>query len=314
MTARKRRLTKLNDDDDKNDTDDNNAAVSHIDAKNIKTKEKDKENEKERKNGVKNLPKNGRKKTKIINRDEDGDGDDDDYDDEANRDVISINHDKDDKEKSIEKNNVVDKKKESKGKVGGGSGGNNILNLKDIKENDLLSRTEYLKVLKVSDIVHDGKTGKNIRVQVLRGHKPEDMWDIRTNDPLEACSSEFSTKTLCVSKTEMANRMMECKDDCFTVKFRPVLTPDILAPGVEEFKHKIGEAKDIAAITKILREVIAGVPIRTLKGRLLKPNTVLGHSLVDDLEQTNTQKTAFRNVVHEGLTELITRNTKYILK
>jgi hypothetical protein len=53
---------------------------------------------------------------------------------------------------------------------------------------------------------------------------------------------------------------------------------------------------------------------KTIRGRMLKPISCLGYSLVDCLDQDDVQKTAHRNVSHGGILELITRGVRYILK
>lgn len=177
----------------------------------------------------------------------------------------------------------------------------------EIRSGHLLSRTEYMRVLEV--MPNENK----MRVEVLRGDKPNDLWDITTNDALLASSAEYAHKEEKISKTELANKLVHCKDDVFKVVFRPVLTQELLATRLKEVVNELAKAKTDAAYKKVAKQLLE-VPEKTLRARLISPNTVLGYSLVDDLEQTDPQKVQFRNVSHSNILSLTLKGTRFVLK
>ena len=179
--------------------------------------------------------------------------------------------------------------------------------ISEIRAGHLLSRTEYLRVL---DVVP--KENK-MRVEVLRGDKASDLWDITTADALLACSTEYVHKEEKISKTELANKLVHCKDDVFKVVFRPVLSQETLAAQLKEMSGEIAQAKTDAAYKKIAKKILE-IPEKTIKARLISPNTVLGYSLVDDLDQKDPQKVEYRNVSHANILSLTIKGTRYLLK
>jgi hypothetical protein len=179
--------------------------------------------------------------------------------------------------------------------------------MRSIKANDLLSKIEYLKVVSVD------YPNNKMRVQVLRADKKDDFWDITTPDDFLACSTEYVQRTEKVSKTELANRLIQCKDNVFKLVYRPVLDAERLAQRMQELETEIAEAKNDSARKKVAKKLLE-VPEKTIKGRLINANNCLGHSLVDDLDQTDTQKVAFRTVAHGNILALTVAGTQFLLK
>lgn len=179
--------------------------------------------------------------------------------------------------------------------------------LAQLKSGHLLSRTEYLRVVST-----DPLSGK-MRCEVLRGDKGNDLWDITTSDDLLACSTEYVAKEEKLSKTELANKLVQCKDNVFKVVFRPVLNAETLTQRLKDLETELKAANSDADRRRVAKQLLE-VPERTIRARLISPNTVLGHSLVDDLDQPNTQKVEFRNVSHANILALTVSGTRYILK
>lgn len=203
-------------------------------------------------------------------------------------------------------------------KAGAGSGatdsksrhaGPSRVPLTAIQAGHLLSRTEYLKVMSV-----EPAAGK-CRVQVLRGDKPEDIWDITTatEQNLLTCSADYVERTEKVSKTELAHKLTTCKDHVFKVVFRPVVSAESVFTQLKEIQKEVVDAKSDTDLKRLAKKIV-DLPEKTLKGRLIEPNTVLGYSLVDDLDQTDPQKVAFRNVNHSSILSLTVAGVQYVLK
>lgn len=179
--------------------------------------------------------------------------------------------------------------------------------LSEIRAGHLLSKTEYMRVL-------EAKPAENkLRCEVLRGDKPNDIWEITTPDALLACSTEYVQREVKLNKTELADRLVACKDDVFKVVFRPVLNAESSFVRMKELRNEIIEADTDAKLRKVAKKYIE-VPEKTLKARLLLANTVLGYSLVDDLEQQDAQKVAFRNVTHNNILSITVGGVRYVLK
>jgi hypothetical protein len=179
--------------------------------------------------------------------------------------------------------------------------------LGDIRPGHLLSKTEYMRVLEANPAAN------TIRAEVLRGDKANDVWEIRTPDALLACSTEYVQREQKLSKTELANRLVSCKDDVFKVVFRPVLSAEALAARMLELQQEIADADTEAKRRRVAKKLLE-VPEKTIKGRLIHANNSLGYSLVDDLDQPDSQKVAFRNVAHGNILSLTVAGVRYVLK
>ena len=179
--------------------------------------------------------------------------------------------------------------------------------LREIRAGDLLSKTEFLQVLNVDQ---DKMTCK-----VLRGDKSDDLWEIETHEDLLACSSEYVRTEVKLCKTKLAERLMKCKDDIFKVVFRPVLKEQTLFSQLKAVHTELKEAKTDAELKKIAKKILE-VPERTLRGRLIEGNTVLGYSKVDDLDQNKPGRPGlpeFRQVAHGNILALTTKGVRYVL-
>jgi hypothetical protein len=179
--------------------------------------------------------------------------------------------------------------------------------LGEIRSGHVLSKTEFMRVLDVNP------TQNKMRCEVLRGDKANDVWEITTHEALLACSTEYVQREVKLTKTQLAERLVRCKDDAFKVVFRPVLSQESLFNRLKEMQQELKEAKTDAALKKIAKKLLE-VPEKTLRARLMEANTVLGYSLVDDLDQTDPQKVAFRNVAHNNILSLTVKGIRYVLK
>ena len=138
-----------------------------------------------------------------------------------------------------------------------------------VKAGDLVNTTEYLKVESVSAnelVVKNLHNGVKFRI---RGDELID----------ELKSADSFDKVQKVTKTALAEKMMECYNVVFTVSFNKT-------NGQE----------------------------RVLRGRLMSHEPLMGRSYCEDLDIDGTPKDRLRQVDHRTLNYLIVNGTKYTLK
>lgn len=182
--------------------------------------------------------------------------------------------------------------------------------LGEIRAGHLLSKTEFLRVLDVNPALN------KMRCEVLRGDKSNDVWEITTHEAMLACSTEYVHKEVKMCKTKLAERLMKCKDDVFKVVFRPVLKEESLFTQLKAVQQELKEAKTDAALKKIAKKILE-VPERTLRARLMEPNTILGYSTVDDLDEVdkdNPRKVKFKQVAHGNILSITVKGIRYVLE
>ena len=203
--------------------------------------------------------------------------------------------------------------KEGEGSGGGGKGRPAVrLPLAEIRAGDILSQTQYMKILEVAG------DRRSFRAEILRSAKPAeqgaDEWTISTPFDFQACSAAHHVTTEKLSKTEMARRLMSANADVFTITFRPTLTAELLADKLKEHQAALGEAHTEAAFKKIAKQLLAVEP-KTMRARLLEANNALGYSLVDCLDDgADSRRVAFRNINHRDIAEIVTGDVRYVLK
>lgn len=180
--------------------------------------------------------------------------------------------------------------------------------LSTLKAGELLSKTEYLRVLEV-----DSAQNK-VRLEVLRGDKADDLWELTLSDAsILARSTDLVQRELKVTRSELVKRFSSCKDDVFKIVFRPTLTPQALANQLVVFKDQIHNAETLAQKKTVAKQLMQ-LPTRTLRGKLILSNPALGYSLVDDLEHSDPLTPAIRHVPHQNLLALTLAGTRYLLK
>lgn len=166
-----------------------------------------------------------------------------------------------------------------------------------IKVGDIVSQTQYMRIERVTDDA-SGEAGKKaFEVLVLRSSKPvhegEDIWTIRTMHPFQAASAAHYTRTEYLSKTELAKRFMDTGSHVFTVTFRPVASAENTGAQLKQLHSQIATASSDADFKSLAKSLLAFEP-KTIRGRMLRPDSELGYSLIDDLGQPDSRKTSYR--------------------
>lgn len=144
-----------------------------------------------------------------------------------------------------------------------------------IKTGERLSTTMYLEV--VGQLPQTSTLAEGIKVKDSNGK----TFDMRGKTLIENSlnsGSQYSTEKK-VSRTEMAHILTNAGDSVFTAVFEKV-----------------------------------GGEMRTLTGRLLESENLMGRSNVEDLELPTTEKNKLRQVDHRTLQSLILKDVKYVIK
>jgi len=146
----------------------------------------------------------------------------------------------------------------------------------DIHSDDLMAITQYVKVEKVSPTGgHNGDGYVNV-VDVDSGEK----FSMHGRPLIERTrSADRFTSTKRATKTQLAEILTTAWNRPFTVVF-----------------------------TKAKGEK------RTLRGRLVEPKPLLGHSMVEDLDKRGSGDSGLRLVDHRTIEELTVDGVKYMLK
>ena len=223
-----------------------------------------------------------------------------------------------------------------------------MLKIENLVVGEYLSRLEYLKVI---DIDIDGSRDNvnqrpSFTVEKVRmNQNSSEDHDNNNNNPMipeqwkveskafEMNSSQQFFHNLVLNKTELAEKFIHCTTGLFTVCFRCVLNQkhvnkvleqhlkEKLKPSIITYnntKNNSHSSFTSRKIKEITRQVLEGRN-RILIGRMIKPNTALGFSLVDDLEQSssNWNSNSFNNclkqVNHRDLLWFIYAGVKYEL-
>ena len=188
--------------------------------------------------------------------------------------------------------------------------------LKDMKVGDYFSQTHYGKV---TGIFLNGtleRSRAHFTYRGLRGPKEKDDWTVETPEAFAAASSRHTDRTVSSTRTELAKRLMACKDDVFTVKYKPVLSKELLGEKLLSLKNDVATCVSDADAKRVAKKMMDS-DTKTLTGRLITANTELGYSLVDDLggsPDDKTKLTRYRNVNHRDIVELIHRGVCYKVK
>lgn len=181
--------------------------------------------------------------------------------------------------------------------------------LTDMHVGDIVSQTHYFRITDVQPGTHQ------FNYLTLRGPNENDTWRVNTSDRFAGISGSYVKETIPCTKTELAQRLMACKDEVFTVTFKPVLSVERLAESIQSVPTELWVERNAKALAKrILNEETES---KTLTGRLVTANTELGYSLIDSLGDTPMDETCpvrFRNVNHRDMIELIHRGVRYVLK
>jgi len=217
---------------------------------------------------------------------------------EGNIDEMKKDEDKKEENKKKEEKKERKEKKEKKTKE-------KKVPISELKENQILHFGQYGKVVKPCTMVN-GKW--EFQFQELRADTIL-TWNVSTGPEFLCTTSNYFNRTEKCTKTELAQKLMKCGKDVFTVTFKPVLSVDLLA----EQLQKVDEEADKKKWAKKLMDC----ETKKISGRLIKANNELGYSLIDDLGNTEPgqeKETRYRNVNHRDILELIHNQVRYILK
>lgn len=176
--------------------------------------------------------------------------------------------------------------------------------IRNIKKGDWLSRISFMKV----------SNNGYINSSVINEDGLE--WSIANSIISQECYSTHFDSEVEMTKTELAEKLLECRDAIIVVNFNKQAT-------VADIKAKI---KSLAAAgstsTKDLESILKGEE-RTLTGYVIGSEPVLGRSHVIDLDIPKEVVPAkdgteydkrMRQVDHRSLNWLIYKNVKYVLK
>ena len=179
-------------------------------------------------------------------------------------------------------------------------------NIDNLKVGDYLSETQYYKVVKINP--------KTVTIVNERGVQHNFDKDLIAEGMHSA--SEYDTEKS-LNRTEINEILQQAGNSIFTVNFhKQVKEQEIkekLLNAIRDEQGNLLDAQDIEnKLTEISRELTKGEE-RTMIGYLLELNTLMGRSLVIDME-ISPEQNRIRQIDHRTINWLILKNTKYIVK